>query len=89
MKTTSRILQLFCYDYFEDLLARITFAKNFGFLAGLVSKYSQLKMHYNQKLNFCVMHLEKVIYYVTLPEMELIRIFSTSKFQNVRRLTSF
>ena len=29
MKTTSRILQFFCYDYFEDLLAPITFAKNF------------------------------------------------------------
>ena len=38
MKITSRILQFFCYDYFEDLLASITFAKNFGFLAGVVSK---------------------------------------------------
>ena len=38
MKITSRNLQFFCYDYFEDLLASITFAKNFGFLAGVVSK---------------------------------------------------
>ena len=38
IKVTSRILQFFCYDYFEDLLASITFAKNFGFLAGVVSK---------------------------------------------------
>ena len=34
----SRILQFFCYDYFEDRLGPITFAKNFGFLAGVVSK---------------------------------------------------
>ena len=27
MKTASRILQFFCYDYFEDLLAPIAFAK--------------------------------------------------------------
>ena len=38
MKATSRILQFFCYDYFEDVLAPITFAQNFGFLAGVVSK---------------------------------------------------
>ena len=38
MKITSKNLQFFCYDYFEDLLASITFAKNFGFLAGVVSK---------------------------------------------------
>ena len=38
MKTTSRILHFFCYDYFEDLLAPITFPKNFSFLAGVVSK---------------------------------------------------
>ena len=29
---------IFCNDYFEDLLASITFAKNFGFLAGVVFK---------------------------------------------------
>ena len=29
---------IFCCDYFEDLLASITFAKNFGFLAGVASK---------------------------------------------------
>ena len=38
MKITSRILQFFCYDYFEDLLASITFAKNFAFLASVASK---------------------------------------------------
>ena len=37
MKTTLRILQFFCLD-FENLLAPITFAKNFGFLAGIVYK---------------------------------------------------
>ena len=34
MKTTSRILQFFCYDYFEDLLVSVTFTKSSGFLAG-------------------------------------------------------
>ena len=29
---------IFCYNYFEDLFAIMTFAKNFGFLANLVSK---------------------------------------------------
>ena len=38
MNTTSRILQFFCYNYFEDLLAPITLAKHFGFPAGVVSK---------------------------------------------------
>ena len=33
----------FCYDYFEDLLAPTTFAKNFGFLAGVVSKIFVIK----------------------------------------------
>ena len=33
MKTTSRILQFFCYEYFEDLLAFITFAKKFKIFA--------------------------------------------------------
>ena len=36
MKTTSRILQFFGYDYFEDLLAFTTFAKNFCFPAGVL-----------------------------------------------------
>ena len=35
---TSRILQYFCYGYFDDLLTTITFAINFEFLAGVVSK---------------------------------------------------
>ena len=43
MKTTSRILQFFYYDYFEDLSAPTTFAKNFGFLAGVVSKIFVIK----------------------------------------------
>ena len=29
---------IFCYGYFEDLLASTTFAKKFGFLTGVVSK---------------------------------------------------
>ena len=29
---------IFCYDYFEDLLASITFAKKFGFPTGVVFK---------------------------------------------------
>ena len=38
MKTTSRILQFFCYNYFDDLLAPTTLAKIFGFFASVVSK---------------------------------------------------
>ena len=38
MKTTPRIFQFFCYDNFVELLAAITCAKNFYFLAGVVSK---------------------------------------------------
>ena len=38
MEATSKILQFFCYNYFEDALAPIVFAQNFGFLAGIVSK---------------------------------------------------
>ena len=40
MKTTSRqeFCKFFCYDCFEDILAPITFTKNFSFLAGVVSK---------------------------------------------------
>ena len=38
MKTTSRILQFVCDNYFEVLLAPITFAKNFVFVAGVFSK---------------------------------------------------
>ena len=34
----SKILQFFCYDYFQDVLASVTFAKKFGSLAGVVSK---------------------------------------------------
>ena len=38
MKTTSRISQFFSYDYFEDLLAPITLAKNFLLFSCAVSK---------------------------------------------------
>ena len=43
IKITSRILQFFCYDYFKDPLLLITFEKNFGFLAGVVSKTFAVK----------------------------------------------
>ena len=48
MKITLRILQFFCYDYFEGLLASIIFAKNFGFLAGVVSKIFANKIRLQQ-----------------------------------------
>ena len=38
MKTTSRILQYFVMIILKIFLAPITFAKNFGFLAGVVSQ---------------------------------------------------
>ena len=55
--------------YFEDLLASITFAKKFNFLAGIVSKllaienafaaklpnYQYQRNNYHQKINFGVM----------------------------------
>ena len=55
MKTLPRILQFFLLRLF------ITFAKNFSFLVDVVSKTFAIEnaLHY--------MHLEKVIYYVTLP----------------------
>ena len=37
MKATSRILQFFCYDYFEDLLAPTAFANRFCFPAGFAT----------------------------------------------------
>ena len=49
MKTTSRIL-LFFYDDFEDLLAPITFAKNFVFLAGVDSKIFAIKNATNRNI---------------------------------------
>ena len=64
---TSKILQVFCYDYFEDLLAPVTFAKNFDFLAGVVSKIFAIENALQLKNQFCIMHLEKVNYYVNLP----------------------
>ena len=54
----------FCYKYFEDLLALITFAKNFGVSADVVSKIFAVENTLQSKINFRVMHLQKVIYYV-------------------------
>ena len=45
-ETASRILQIFCYNYCENVLA--LFEKNFGFLAGVVSKMLALEMHLQQ-----------------------------------------
>ena len=54
----------FGYKYFEDLLALITFAKNFGVSADVVSKIFEVENTLQSKINFRVMHLQKVIYYV-------------------------
>ena len=59
MKTTSTILQFFCYDYFEDLFARITFGKNFGFLAGVVSKIFAIENALQTKNQFLCNAFEK------------------------------
>ena len=52
MKATSRILQFFCYDYFEYVLAPITFTQNFGFLAGVVSKIFAIENALQSKNQF-------------------------------------
>ena len=52
MKTTFRIFQVVCYDYFEDLLAPLTFAKKFGFLAGVVSKIFTIENALQSKNQF-------------------------------------
>ena len=52
MKTTSKTLDFFCYDCFEDLLAPITFAKNFGFLAGVVSRIFAIENALQSKNQF-------------------------------------
>ena len=54
MKTTSRqeFCKFFCYDYFEDLLVPITFTKNFGFLAGVVSKMFAIESTLQSKNHF-------------------------------------
>ena len=51
-KATSRILQFFCYDYFEDLWAPMTSAKNFSFLADEVSKTFAIKNALQSKNQF-------------------------------------
>ena len=49
-EVTLRLLQFF-YDYFEDLLALITFAKSFSFLAGVVFKIFVIKNVFQRKHN--------------------------------------
>ena len=66
MKTTSKISQFFCYDYFENLLAPITFANIFGSLAGVVSKIFAIEDALQSKNQLLRNALEKVIYYFTL-----------------------
>ena len=52
MKKTSKILQFFCYDYFEDFLASVTFEKYFDFLAGVVSKIFAIENALQSKHQF-------------------------------------
>ena len=66
MKTTSKISQFFCYDYFENLLAPITFANIFGSLAVVVSKIFAIEDALQSKNQLLRNALEKVIYYFTL-----------------------
>ena len=66
MNTTSRISQFFCYDYFEDLFSPITFAKNFGFLAGVVSKIFAIENALQSKNQFLRNAFEKSYLFVTL-----------------------
>ena len=40
-------LAILCYDYFEDLLASITFAKTFGFLAGVFANKHTFATNHN------------------------------------------
>ena len=42
---------IFCYDYFEDLLASTSFAKNFSFLAGVEFKIFARKNTFATKHN--------------------------------------
>ena len=64
MKTTSRIFQFFSYDYFKDLSAPLTFAKNLGFLAGVVSKIRENAL---QSKNQFLRNAFGKSYNVTLP----------------------
>ena len=43
---------IFCHNYFEELLALITFAKNFGFLADVVSKIFPIENALQSKNRF-------------------------------------
>ena len=56
MKTMFRILQFFCYDYFEDLLAPVIYTKKFSFLAGVVSKTFAIENALQSKNQFLLMH---------------------------------
>ena len=68
MKTTSKILQLFCYNQFEELFAIIAFAKKFGFLAGVVFKIFAIKNALQSKIQFLPNAFEKsyLLPYVTI-----------------------
>ena len=52
MKRTSRILQFFCYNDSEDLLAPITYAQKFGFQASVVSKIFAIENKAQSKNQF-------------------------------------
>ena len=61
----SKILQFFCYDSFEDLLAPVIFAKNVGFLADIVFKIIAIKNAFatNHNINqyCCNIHVTEII----------------------------
>ena len=52
-KDNIKNFEVFYHDYFEDLLAPITFAKDFGFLAGVASKIFAIENALST--NCCVM----------------------------------
>ena len=68
MKTTSRILQYFVMIILKIFLAPITFAKNFGFLAGVVSQIFAIDNVLKSRNQFLRDALEKSYhnYYVTI-----------------------
>ena len=66
MKPTSRILQFFSYGYFEDLLAPISFAQNFGFLACVVSKIFTIKSTFATNSVVNQRHCNPIIKIITI-----------------------
>ena len=66
MKTTYRIFQFFSYEYFKYLSAPLTFAKNLGFLAGVVPKIFTIENAIQSKNQFLRNAFGKS-YNVTLP----------------------